>query len=965
VSMFDFRFPIRAKSAQPVRRAISRFGCSSVRACFEFRASDFGFGLAKVARTAASRFALALLYALCVSTVLSAPASAVEGAIRGRVTDGETRDPLIGANVVVKGTYKGAAAGPGGEYVIQGLSEGDYTLEASVIGYKVELHTGVKVVDGQVTHLDFALEPTVLALGQEVVIVGDRPLIEFDVTSSRTTLSSREVERATVTSVDGLLGQQMGVVRDQSELHVRGGRADESLYMVDGLSIKDPLSGYGATLYISKDAVEELSLVTGGFNAEYGQAMSGIIEVKTKDGGEKLSGSASLSSDRPLEGLTDSYGRYDTDLNIGGPEPISEHVLPHLGVDPPGDFRFFVSGHGLVTGTDPYLPEAEELYPAESWQEPFAVSEENDWHLLGKLTWRAGPTRKLSVSYDRSLNINQGYFLPRIENSKYFPYEYSKMLDNYNTITQEGILSNLSWTHTLSPRTFYEVTLGRFFTSLHSAVRDKHWTDYEEHLDNDPVVYIVQDDLDVIIRRGDGFYDAGDAEEWFDYYSDNLRLRGALTSRLGSRHEVKCGLESEYTEMQVIHITSPWVGESGLGRNHDFYKVYPNSGALFVQDKVTFEGMIANLGLRYDYWFPGEYVEDAIANEDVPTLSEAARERFLDETTELFGHRFKGHLSPRLGVSHPVTDNDMLYFYYGHFSQRPKYWYVYAKLGTQSEATYQLFGNPNLSPTTTVAYELGLNHRFNDDLALELKAYYKDMFDYATAQKFSGEGRYAGISYLMYINMDFARSRGIEAKLRQRWGRYFWGTADFAYSIATGKSSTPNDNLLVEAGVLEEKPLGETYLRWDKPVVMSADFHFQIPRGDHPSVLGLSLPSHWGADAHWELQSGKRYTKLVDIETERYEKEQYSSVSRYWNRLDARLWRSLEAFGASWTLYLEAENIFDYRVATIINPITGRAYEPGDPFPPSWADEPDDLPPTNPARFEWPRRVWIGASVHF
>jgi outer membrane receptor protein involved in Fe transport len=902
---------------------------------------------------------------LCIVAVLCQPAVAGPGAIRGTVTDQETGDPLIGANVMVKGTYKGAAAGPGGEFVIMGLSEGDYALEASVIGYKVELHTGVKVFSDQITQLDFSLEPTVLALGQEVVIVGDRPLIEFDVTSSRTTLSSREVERATVTSVEELLGQQMGVVRDQHELHVRGGRADESLYMVDGLSIKDPLSGYGATLYLSKDAVEELSLVTGGFNAEYGQAMSGVVEVKTKEGGDRLAGSASFSTDAPLDGLVTSYDRYETDFNLGGPDPVSEYMLPYLGVDLPGDFRFFTSGHGVVTGTEPYLPQADELVPSRPGLEPFAISAENDWHALGKLTWRISPTRKLAVSYDRSLNINQGYFLPRIENSKFFPYEYSLILDNYNTITQEGILTNLNWSHTLSTRTYYEITLGRFFTSLHSAVQNKHWTEYEEHLDSDPVQYIVQDDLDVVVRRGDGFYDSGDAEEWFDYYSDNVRLRGALTSRLGSRHEVKGGIEGEYTEMQVIHITSPWVGESGLGRNHDFYRVYPNSGALFLQDKITFEGMIANLGLRYDYWFPGEYVERAIADPDVPTLSEEARARFLDETTEIFGRRFKGHLSPRLGVSHPVTDNDMLYFYYGHFSQRPKYWYVYAKLNTQSEATYQLFGNPNLNPTTTVAYELGLNHRFNDDLALELKAYYKDMFDYPTAQSFSGEGRYSGIRYQMYINMDFARSRGIEAKLRQRMGRYFWGTVDFTYSISTGKSSTPNDNLLVEAGILDEKPLRETYLRWDKPMVASGDVHFQVPEGDHPSVLGVRLPSLWGVDLHWELQSGKRYTRMLDPETERYDKEQYSSVSRYWNRLDGKLWRTFRVFGASWTFFFEAENIFNYKVATVVNPLTGRAYEPGDPFPPSWADEPDDLPLTNPARYEWPRRFWLGATVRF
>src|SRR6056297_862039 len=163
------------------------------------------------------------------------------------------------------------------------------------------------------------------------------------------------------------------------------------------------------------------------------------------------------------------------------------------------------------------------------------------------------------------------------------------------------------------------------------------------------------------------------------------------------------------------------------------YRVFPISGAGYIQDRIIFEGMIVNIGLRYDYWFPGKYIEDAVENEDLFTITQAGREKFKEETNSFFGHRYKAHLSPRIGISHPVTDQDVLYFNYGHFSQLPTYSYVYAKLNSSSNSTYSLIGNPNLDPKTTVSYELGIKHKLAAQQAIEFKAFYKDMFNYETA----------------------------------------------------------------------------------------------------------------------------------------------------------------------------------------------------------------------------------------
>ena len=882
--------------------------------------------------------------------------------IRGRVIDKETKEPLLGVNVIVEGTYKGAATDTNGEFEIVGLSPGDFNIKATIMGYTPQLQTGIRVKYNQVTELEFALESTVLAIGQSLEVIGEKPLFEADVTASQQQLSAKEIQQKAVENIEDIVGQQLGVVVQDNKIHIRGGRADESMYIIDGQSIRDPLTGYSNTLFVNASSIQDLKVVTGGFNAEYGQAMSGIIDIQTKEGADKYSGGFQYKTDQLFE-----KSGFNTDIfqvDLSGPEPFTEKVLPAMGLDLPGKVSFFLSAYGNVSDT--YLPHASKLYPAKSSYDVFAMREENDWHALAKLTWYVAPGKKLSISHDRSLNINQGYFESFVSGQRSYPYEYEKMLNNYNTFTKETFLTTIHWVHTLSPRTFYELSLSQFYTSLHSAVQNKHWTDYNEELDLFPIIYIPDTNGNIQTRFGDGFWDTGDAENWYDYFSDNYTLKGILTSQPNDKHSVKSGVEFRYTEMQVVDINAPWYGESGLGRNHDYFRVYPNDGAFYIQDRITYSGMIVNLGLRYDYWFPGEYVDDAIKDTETVIITDAAREKYLDETFELFGMRGKGHLSPRLGISHPVTDNDMLYLHYGHFSQKPKGQYVYAKLKSTSEATYQLFGNPNLNPTTTVAYEIGIKHRFSANQTIEVKAYYKDMFDYPTSttiKKYSP--RYGNIDFLMYVNMDYARSRGMEVRFRRRYSKYLSGNVDFTYAVATGKSSTPNTNLLVEAGKVSEKPLGESWLSWDRPYRFSTDIYFDMPQNTNFYLFGVKMPENWGLTFRWEFESGKRYRKIIDVENNIYEKDQYASISDPWTRLDIKFYKDFTWFNMNYSFFVEAENVLNTKVPKIINPVTGRPYEPGDIIPVTWHDESDDLPPDNPARFNWPRQIKAGLGFRF
>ena len=165
------------------------------------------------------------------------------GKISGKIIDKETNDPLIGVNVIIKGTYYGSATDLNGRYYISGISAGTYNIEASIIGYKILLQTGISVELGKTTFLDYRMEETVLTLGEEVVVIGSKPLFDVNETASVVRITSEDIANKVVSSVEDILSEQIGVTTHDNEIHIRGGRIDESMFIVDGQSVKDPQIG--------------------------------------------------------------------------------------------------------------------------------------------------------------------------------------------------------------------------------------------------------------------------------------------------------------------------------------------------------------------------------------------------------------------------------------------------------------------------------------------------------------------------------------------------------------------------------------------------------------------------------------------------------------------------------------------------------------------------------------------------
>ncbi len=918
------------------------------------------------------------------------------GTIKGKITDSKTGEGLPSVNIVLKGTYYGAASDFDGNYKIEKVNPGTYNLAITLLGYKATEYTGVKVEAGKAVEINVKLEETALTLGKEVVIVGEKPLFDIEQTSSARTVSGQDIKVAAVQTVQDVVGLQTGVVQSDNEIHIRGSRGYENAYLVDGVPVQDILGGTGFGLQISPDAIQQMEVITGGYNAEYGQATSGIVSITTKDGTTTYNGGISYKTDQ-IWGAN-SRANTNTDIfegNVSGPIPLADLLLP-------GSLSFFgtfsanvtdgytrwvqtLDSYGKPNGYESVAPHA--LVSSIFYGSRFTPRLANNYSWTGKLTWKPSATEKLAYSYNESVSIDQNSAtiqtaLEYEEPSPGFQYAFKNILDSANTFTQINIQQTIAWTHTIDPKSFYEIHLSRYTAHVRGDANGKDYTQYNEPKDivSFPIEYYNRGQDTVGVIPGDGFYDTGGPFEWRDHFIDDIGFKFDFTNFFTEKNKFKTGIESHFQTLQMIDITDPWI--KPLGLNNDIYRVSPASGALYAQDNITISGMVLNFGLRFDYWFPGKYVDDAINNPDVPLASDEIRQQYKQETYSFFGHRWKGRISPRLGISHPVSDNQTLFFSYGHFSKLPQPTYVYSKLTSSSaQSTVQTIGNPNLNPETTVAYELGLRNQITEDDVLTVTAYYKDIFDYITARTVRAtNARFASGTYTTYVNSDYARTRGIEIEYNKRIGRNFRGTLSGSYSIATGKSSAANEALynLVTNGI--ETTIKESYVPWDRPLQASLNLNFNVPKNEPIFGFAPGVLDDYNLFARVFFESGHRYTPQIFSGYDVNGRPQYltdynnidAAVGQNWFYVNLNFEKYINFGPVKLTLSLEVKNLLNNQNAQIINPVTGRAYEYGDNVPSSYNDprypqlQGTISPfPYNPARYLTPRTANVGLALRF
>jgi len=892
------------------------------------------------------------------------------------ITDGV---PLPGATVYIRELGQGTSTDVDGKYRFLDVIPGLYTVEFTLIGYKIEKRQSVPIKGGDTTYLNVLLSSTVLPLGEEVVVVGRKPLLQLDVPATQRSVDVTGIQRGTVVELAEIVAAQPGVVQLENELHVRGGRTYENLYIVDGISVTDPFLRRGYGIAPSAEAIERIEIYTGGLKAEYGGATAGVVDIRTREGTPEHHGAITYKTDH-FSGAA-GFNTDDIALHLSGPLPLFGGLL-FAGSSEFGRPTYLLDIHGRIT--DSYLGKANRLYSSTFGGTTPAPRQDNRYGWLAKLAWRPAKKHKLALSWGGSATINQdrSQLDTRVRAVTYShgqPFEYSRMLDAYNTFTHLSDVQTIKWDVRPSDRTRWSFTLGRFASQLHSDVQGKHWSDYSPPVDTLPFVYELSEDSTYFtIGRGDGFYDGGCGDTWYDHHAETISLKADFSRRVRTNFTYSGGFSAERQKLQVIDIYQPWLGSGGYGLNYDIYQATTSLGAAYFQVNFNLGGTVIYLGLRGSLWFPGSYLEDAVADTSLPNITPGMCETFKRESFFFLGGRAKSWFVPRMGFSFILGPNISLFSSYSRLAQRPNPRYLYAKLTSSSQATFQLFGNPALNPEKITTMEIGIKYLLSADDAVQVVAYQKDIRDYISATVVIPDSAYLDEYYYIYFNRDLAKSTGVEFSFEKRVGNWYTGSVAATYSHAIGERSLPADILRGIRGREADLLYEEISFDWDRPWRVSVNSNFAVDGQTHPKLFGLKLPADWNVNISWWAEAGKRYTPYRDStvmdplygELANYVPagETNSKLGPYRSSLDVALQKYFDVRGYRLTVYLEAANLLDHKNVTLVNPLTGEVFRRGDQIP--TGGNLFELPPVgynlplweDPSRLENPRNVRMGVS---
>ncbi|MBI3871696.1 MAG: TonB-dependent receptor [candidate division Zixibacteria bacterium] len=519
--------------------------------------------------------------ALCAALLWPwSPAWGATGSVVGRITDASTADSLPGASVYLRQLGRGVAADARGRFEFGGLPAGYYTIEVSAIGYIRWRQENIRVQSGAETTISAALTPTILPLGEEIVVYGKRVLLDVNEPATQRTVEGRDIEKTTAGGLTDVVLQQPGVAQVDREVHVRGARTYETGYLIDGVSVADPFLRQGMAVRPSPAAVESFRVQTGGIDAASGSASAGVVEVETRDPSQQLSGSVSYTTDQvsPVR-----EGRWNSDgaqFVLSG--PLSALGLPRLSSDSRLEPGFVLNLSGDLTDT--HLGSGQpnsSIWGGTRW----APRSNNRYQSLVKLAWRLSPRHRLVTLFTGETTIDQDRSVldTHIRTATYsygWPFAYGRDLANYTTFTRQANSQSLRW-EDHGQNNIFTATLARVFSRLHGDVNGKTPDQYVPPQDTGPVSIQTTPDSSVFtINPGDGFYDVGDGDQWYDHFVETYSAKGEWEGRPRPNWTLKPGGSVETQSLQVIDIFRPWLGLGGL--NTDAYRARPTSAALLV-----------------------------------------------------------------------------------------------------------------------------------------------------------------------------------------------------------------------------------------------------------------------------------------------------------------------------------------------------------------------------------------------
>ncbi len=807
------------------------------------------------------------------------------GKISGRVKNSVTAEVLPGSTIVIEGTALGAVGNIDGQYFIINIRPGTYSVRATMLGYKPTKITNVVVSADLTTQIDFLLEQTTVEL-EEKVVTAERPLFQKDNTAKLSVITADEFINLPVNSIQEVLSTKAGFTTDASgEIHARGGRSGEIAYLIDGQYVKDPLYGdFNNT--INKDAVQELSVVSGSFNAEYGEAMSSIVNVVTKEGEEKYHGKVEYTSpminkslyrkSNPFSGVQDLYSYSNTSIidhvsfdPLKLDVPIAGMINASLNGPIPyiDNLTFFVSGK--TKNEDSYLPHGYNL--------------ERD--IFSKLTYRFSPVIKLSLSAQSSKNKYQRY-----------SHAWKYLSDNQSHLEKTTDRYVATLTHTIDADLFFTLQLSRFNNSHIEQVGNKLPSQYVRGQTGTDVYFFVK----------------GDDSPYSNNSTTTNSGKMDLTYQLNNYNQFKSGVEIKGHNINVYEET---VDNINSAKYKDEYSRSPIEGSAYIQDKIEYDYLITNIGLRFDYVDPHATIWPDIRRfgyYDANNNWIPAPEQKVSAKTQL---------SPRIGLAHPITDRAVLHFSYGHFFQNPDYNSLYYNHNKDLSTSLPLLGNPSVKAQKTIAYESGIKYKLTDDLALEISGWYKDITDLLSTLQVS----YLSQDYVVFYNSDYASVKGIDLTLNKRYSNYLSGSINYTYMVAKGNNSQPLGGF-VSAYTKEEIPHRENYLDFDQTHTFVVNVSVTIPHEKGIQIFGIYPFDDLNMSVLLQSSSGFPYTPYVDPSV----RVEINSARKPWtSTVDLRASKKIWSSFLSTNLFLEITNLLNVENVLYVYSRTGKPFDTG------------------------------------
>jgi len=876
------------------------------------------------------------------------------GKIAGRVVDAETHEPLVGANVMLVGTNLGTVTDIDGVYSINNIVPGRYSVAVSFVGYRRVTVTDVVVKIDLTTAVDVKIPSEAIA-GEEVIVRAERPMVQKDLTSTSVTVSAEELKRIPTENLGQVINLQAGVVGG----HFRGGRSNEVAYLIDGISVSDPFNGQ-MSLEIENSAIREMEVISGTFNAEYGQAMSGVVNVVLQEGGEKYHGSISAYTGDYVTGHTDVFP------NVGSLTSFrTKNVQGNLSGGVPGirGLSFFANGRYYddrgylfgkrvyaITDQSPYLVRDQAGYPINdaSGNPMYVITHSGDSAYVPMNPYtRSSGSGKLSYSFS-SLKLSYSFLYEEHWN-KYYDHSFAWTPDGIMNHYRMNRVHSVQLTHAPSANTYQ--TLKYSFNDFR----------YKGYLYADPYDLRYVDPNRGVPISNYTFRSGGNQADRYDRYSDSHILQWSLASQLSPHHKVGVGVEGRKHEIHTHNMSIMnrntvetdstgallfVIGYPDLGApGHQAYTKEPYEFSAYAQDKVEYDIMIINAGVRFDYFYPNSSypydLRNPTKNPDFPNAG-----RMKDASAKM-------QISPRLGVSFPITDQGIIHFSYGHFFQIPSFenlYYNSSYLVTASSGLSNIIGNPDLEPQRTVMYELGLQQVLFSNVGLDFTVYYRDIRNLLGMEILS---TYEGFKFTRFVNRDYANVKGFILSLDRRFADFFSIKLDYTYQLAEGNASDPYSvyyNNQTDPPIETNKKT--VPLNWDQRSTLNVS-------------ATVGEPGNWNVGAIFQYGSGFPYTEDVRVSNGlRFEN---GGTKPSTMNLDLRAEKTFSLHGVNLTFFTLIYNALDRKNENGVDAASGRANI--DLFT-NLAGRIVGLNTleqyvNNPANFSAPRQIRVGCTVDF